>query len=237
MTNYVAQLEVRHATGFPPHTFLVLQHPNGEKNGYGFAPHKTALQGKGQIQNDTNHHYNVSSSPIPLTAEQYNHLVKFINQSAKNPPYYNLPKGIQCTNWAMDAMIKSNIMDDHFLMKSKYGRILLSHPWNQGIAQALVNVVDEAAALLQKLISQNQHDKHIGTLSYAEKLQLNDKFALLAPEQQKQAMQTALAKDQEFMQTAQTSATSNFGISPTLKAQLDEEMQQKNQQSQGRPLG
>jgi hypothetical protein len=43
----------------------------------------------------------------------------------------------------------------------------------------------------------------------------------------------------EGRKSLQTSATANFGISPSLKAQLDEEMQQKNQQNaqnQGRSV-
>jgi hypothetical protein len=48
-----------------------------------------------------------------------------------------------------------------------------------------------------------------------------------------------LAKKEEVLaeHKEQISLSQNFGISPALKAQLDEEMQQKNQQSQGRSLG
>jgi hypothetical protein len=64
-------------------------------------------------------------------------------------------------------------------------------------------------------------------------------FKNLPENMQKAVLAYTNLQDQTKLETHQTAQNTpnQFGISPSLKAQLDEEMQQKNQQSQGRSLG
>jgi hypothetical protein len=64
-------------------------------------------------------------------------------------------------------------------------------------------------------------------------------FKNLPEDMQKAVLAYTNQQDQTKLETHQTAQNTpnQFGISPSLKAQLDEEMQQKNQQSQGRSLG
>lgn len=74
-----------------PHTFIVLTDENGNKRGYGFAPEIShSLQGNGKIFDDTDHKYSAITGKIPITQEQYQNMINYINESTANPPQYDL---------------------------------------------------------------------------------------------------------------------------------------------------
>jgi hypothetical protein len=63
-------------------------------------------------------------------------------------------------------------------------------------------------------------------------------FLALSQQEQKEEIKLFIEDGNQMYQASLNQQTPNkFGISPSLKAQLNEEMQQKNQQSQGRSLG
>ena len=93
-----------------PHTFIVLTDENGNKRGYGFAPETShSLQGNGKIFDDTDHKYSATTGKIPLTQEQYQNMINYINESTANPPQYNLFFGSHCATWALNVLDKGNI--------------------------------------------------------------------------------------------------------------------------------
>ncbi|MSN96476.1 hypothetical protein F1B92_04705 [Campylobacter sp. FMV-PI01] len=64
----------------------------------GFAPVKHGLFGKGVVNDEYNYKTNKlhdyqHTIEFDISQKQYDDLIKNINNSSKNPPYYNLPAG------------------------------------------------------------------------------------------------------------------------------------------------
>jgi hypothetical protein len=93
-----------------PHSFLVLTDANGKEHGYGLVPlEQGQLTGNGWISDDTDHEYNTSTGKIPLSVEDYNKLVDYIQNSIDYPPPYYLPFGSQCADWAVKGLVEAGI--------------------------------------------------------------------------------------------------------------------------------
>ena len=93
-----------------PHTFIVVTGPDGEAREYGFAPaDPRSMQGPGKVYETSKHEYTSSTGKIPLTPEQYDRLMDYINRSIENPPPYDLWFGSQCANWAFNALVEAGI--------------------------------------------------------------------------------------------------------------------------------
>ena len=84
-----------------PHTFIGLLDEAGNEILRGFAPEATALKGKGKIFNENGHEYS-SKIVISISKEQYQKALDFIEKSETNPPFYDLPNGVQCSVWAIE---------------------------------------------------------------------------------------------------------------------------------------
>ena len=93
-----------------PHTFLGLTNSNGVEKRVGFAPRRTGLLGSGFVGDNSTHEYQ-HSYEIEISQEQYDNLDNAIKKSEMEPPYYNLPLGIQCTAWAMSMLQEAGIVD------------------------------------------------------------------------------------------------------------------------------
>ncbi|MCK6431568.1 MAG: hypothetical protein L6Q68_00850, partial [Aquabacterium sp.] len=93
-----------------PHTFIIVTGPDGSERGYGLAPAIDGqLIGEGKIYNDIEHRYNSTTGKIELTDDGYARLMAFIRSSELNPPWYYLPFGSQCANWAVKALVEAGI--------------------------------------------------------------------------------------------------------------------------------
>lgn len=74
-----------------PHSFLVITGPDGIERGYGLVPNNEGSpQSPGNIQDDTQHPFDNTTGKIPLSTEDYNRLIDYINNSIQNPPPYDL---------------------------------------------------------------------------------------------------------------------------------------------------
>lgn len=116
--NYTIEIrvDVWGSDGFP-HTFLNVTDSNGTSINYGFAPEQSGhLVGSGNVEiepvpnGEIGHEYSSTSGKIPITEEQYNDLINYINQTDANPYQYNLPLGAQCAVWAMNGLQDAGII-------------------------------------------------------------------------------------------------------------------------------
>jgi len=93
-----------------PHTFLVVTSPDGTVRGYGLAPAENMqLAGPGIIQDDTEHLWDASTGPIPLSLDGYQRLMEYIQRSEENPPPYDVVFGSQCSTWAFNGLVEAGI--------------------------------------------------------------------------------------------------------------------------------
>lgn len=129
-----------------PHTFIVVTDNNGVSTGYGFAPAESgSLFGPGNVYDDTNHEYQISTDPMDITDQQFQDLMDHINDSRNNPPYYSVPgdwvppdNNQNCSTWAIDALNTAGIPDVFGVSSpwawNPYGQALfagINDLWNQ----------------------------------------------------------------------------------------------------------
>lgn len=75
-----------------PHTFILVQGPDKEIKGYGFAPLEPGkLESNGFIYDDTRHLSTNSSGKMELSEAQYINLMSYIEKTSATPPPYDLP--------------------------------------------------------------------------------------------------------------------------------------------------
>ena len=117
-----------------PHTFIVLKGLDGVENGYGLGPKEAgSVSGPGNIFDDTYHPYSFATDPIPVTAQQYQDLQDYIDDSVLNPPEYIFPgewwpgDGHNCTTWATEALDSAGI--DSAISDAVY-----TNPYDQAMA-------------------------------------------------------------------------------------------------------
>ena len=130
-------VEIRVDTGGAngiPHTFMVIDNGAGFVQAYGFAPVQTGLWGPGHVSDDNGHEHqpHLSSGPIEISAEQYNMLVAYINESIANPPDYSIPAQVQCTMWVNHALAAAGIWDPVMIG---------ADPYAQAIIQSIRNIM------------------------------------------------------------------------------------------------
>lgn len=99
-----------------PHTFLGITDKNGNTIYRGFSPDKTGFWGNGSVKDDFNYkqgkpHEFQHAYEIEISQEQYDALISAIKKSTNEYPFYDLPRGAQCTVWAMTMLQEAGIID------------------------------------------------------------------------------------------------------------------------------
>ncbi|MGL4767424.1 MAG: hypothetical protein ACRCV6_05025 [Formosimonas sp.] len=112
-----------------PHTFLQVTHPDGriveyglvpKEDGHPFSAGKIEITGQGYGEEGKPHESTFEASRQSISIEQYNSLMKYINNSMAKPPYYNVtgdltPLGMRsanCTGWAVEGWEKAGLSID-----------------------------------------------------------------------------------------------------------------------------
>ena len=141
-----------------PHTFLKITNPDGTFSYAGFAPKETGLTGDGYIDKEE-HSFDISSGPIPISETEYNALKSIIDNASTNPPYYNLPYGVQCTTWALESLsdagiIPSNLAPDTDKSEPIYdiAETIMFNPYTQAIGFGLYNLYSNTISMVDNLV-------------------------------------------------------------------------------------
>jgi len=117
-----------------PHTFIVIEHQNGETKGYGFGP---LHSGDGNIHfidegivkdTELNFEYQQSSGKLEISNEQYGKLMDYINRTTLNPPGYNIPAGVQCSTWVLRGLYEAGVIPS----------LLSPSPWLSSILDSML---------------------------------------------------------------------------------------------------
>lgn len=99
------------ANGLVPHTFLVITGPDGWEMVRGFEPNPNGqLIGDGAVVDNSGHPSDATTGPKPISEQQFENLLGYINETSLNPPQYNLPLGAQCTIWAVNGLAQAGII-------------------------------------------------------------------------------------------------------------------------------
>jgi hypothetical protein len=141
-----------------PHTYLKITDPDGTFSYAGFAPKETGLTGDGYI-NDEGHPFDTSSGPISISETEYNALKSIIDNATTNPPYYDLPYGVQCTAWALESLsdagiIPSNLAPNTDKSEPIYdiAETIMFNPYTQAIGFGLYNLYSDTISMVDNLV-------------------------------------------------------------------------------------
>ncbi len=103
-------IEIRTDVVGVPHTFIIVDHPDGNSQGYGFGPEASGrLIDRGKVHDDTNHEWQETTGKMNISNEQYDKLMTYINIK---PPAYNVFTGSQCATWALRGLSEAGIFPD-----------------------------------------------------------------------------------------------------------------------------